>query len=137
MKKLIALCVLASGVSLANAGEFVTANYGKAQVKDFQDLVTRDFTARFPADSWEVFIYSDAFTMNRSGQAICNAIVGVVPRGAHQFPRRQFAMTKTATVKAGRWSDAEAQDFETECVRAAISSMMDADPAKVYRAFTD
>jgi len=137
MKRLFALCALASSVSLATAGEFVTANYGNAQVKDFQDLVTRDFTARFPADSWEVFIYSDAFTMSRSAQAICNAIVGVVPRGAHQFPRRQFATTKTATVKPGRWNDAEAQAFETECVRAAITNMMDTDPAKVYRPHTN
>jgi hypothetical protein len=66
---------------LTSAGEFVTANYGNTKVKDFQDLVTRDFTARFPADSWELFIYSEAFSMTRSGQAICNAIVGVVPKG--------------------------------------------------------
>lgn len=127
-----ALMMLCAG--LANAGEFVTANYGNTKVKDFQDLVTRDFTARFPADSWELFIYSEAFTMSRSGQAICNAIVGVVPKGGHQFPRRQFKMTKIATVKPGRWNEAEALDFETECVRAAIDNMMTTDLATVYRA---
>ena len=134
MKKLIALVSLATCAAIANAGEFVTANYGRVSVKDFQDLVTRDFTARFPVDAWEVFVYSDAFTMNRSGQAICHAIVGVVPRNARQFPLRQFATTKTATVQPGRWNDAEALSFETECVRAAIGNMMDTDPAKVYRA---
>lgn len=130
-----ALMMLYAG--LANAGEFVTANYGNTKVKDFQDLVTRDFTARFPADSWELFIYSEAFTMSRSGQAICNAIVGVVPKGGHQFPRRQFKMTKTATVKPGRWNEAEALDFETECVRAAIDNMMTTDLATVYRAHSN
>ena len=134
MKKLIALCSLAACAATASAGDFVTSNYGHVSVKAFEDLVTADFTARFPADTWAVFVYSDAFTMNRTGQAVCNAIVGVVPRGSNQFPRRQFTTTRTATVKPGRWNDAEALDFETECVRAAIGSMMDADPAKVYRA---
>lgn len=133
-RALLALCALATAAVTASAGEFVTANYGHVSVKAFQDLVTREFTARFPADAWEVFVYSDAFTMSRSGQAVCNAIAGVVPRGSHQFPARQFATTKTATVKPGRWNDAEALDFETECVRAAIGSMMEVDPAKVYRA---
>lgn len=131
----VSVALLCAG--LANAGEFVTANYGNTKVKDFQDLVTRDFTARFPADSWELFIYSEAFTMSRSGQAICNAIVGVVPKGGHQFPRRQFKMTKTATVKPGRWNEAEALDFETECVRAAIDNMMTTDLATVYRAHSN
>lgn len=133
MKKLIALLTLAFGVSLANAGEFVTANYGRTNVKDWQDLVARGFTARFPSNTWDIFIYSDAFTMSGGGQAVCNAIVGVVPRDTNQFPRRQFVSTKTATVKPGRWNNTEALNFETECVRAAIANMMNADTAKVYR----
>jgi hypothetical protein len=46
-------------------------------------------------------------------------------------------MTKTATVKPGRWNEAEALDFETECVRAAIDNMMTTDLAKVYRAHSN
>jgi hypothetical protein len=137
IKRVIFWVVAVFFAGLTSAGEFFTANYGNTKVKDFQDLVTPDFTARFPADSWDLFIYSEAFTMSRSGQAICNAIVGVVPKGGHQFPRRQFKMTKTATVKPGRWNEAEALDFETECVRAAIDNMMTTDLAKVYRAHSN
>lgn len=112
MLRLLIASLIGFYAGIANAGDFVTANYGNTKVKDFQDLVTREFTMRFPADSWELFIYSDAFTMSRSGQAICNAIVGVVPRGVHQFPRRQFQMTKTATVKPGCW---RRLNLDSEC----------------------
>lgn len=134
MKKLITLCVLALTMSFASAGEFITANYGSVQIKDFRDLVTDAFTVRFPVDSWALFIHSEAFIMPRDGLAICNAIVGVVPRGSNQFPMRTFKTTKTANVKAGKWNDDEALSFETECVRSALGNMMNTDPAKVYRA---
>lgn len=106
LKALAALLPLAAFAAPVAAGELVTANYG----------------------------HFDAFTIHRSGQAICDAIAGVVPKGSRQFPARRFETTKTATVKPSRWNESEALDFETECVRAAISSMMDTDPTTVYRA---
>jgi hypothetical protein len=42
--------------------------------------------------------------------------------------------TKTATVKSDRWNEAEALEFETQCVRAAIDNMMTTDLTSVYRA---
>lgn len=67
-------------------------------------------------------------------EATCKSYLQVRSEGSHQFPMRQFKMTKTANVKSGRWNDAEALDFETECVRAAVTGMMNTDPAKAYRA---
>ncbi|WP_010105099.1 hypothetical protein [Verminephrobacter aporrectodeae] len=135
MKRLIALCTLASSLNLASAGEFVIASYGNVQAKDVQDLVTDGFTARFPADAWEIFIYSTAFTMKRRGQAICHAIVGVIPRRTYQFPRHHFSITRTATIKLEQWNDTEALAFETGCVRSAIINMMDIDPNDVHHPY--
>lgn len=135
MRILVTLCALLTYLHTAAAGEFSTSNYGHVNVKAFEDLVTQEFTTRFAANTWSIFVYSDAFSMDRSEQAICHAIVGVVPKGSHQFPLRQFSMTKTATVKRNRWTEAEALDFETECVRAAVDRMMSTNPAQAYRAY--
>lgn len=130
---LIAPFILASTIGTAHAGPFLVANYGRTAVGDWQDLVTAVFTARYRPDAWQVFVYSDAGTLSRGVQAVCNAIVGVVPKDSHQFPARQFVITRTATVAPGRWNDEAALDFETECVRSAIDDMMNVDPATVYR----
>lgn len=133
MKALIALLTLTACASMAHAGPFLVANYGNTYVRDWQDLVTRDFTARYTPNAWEIFVYSDAEIMPRSTHAVCKAVVGVVPKDSHQFPARQFVTTRTATVKPGKWNDDVALNFETECVRSAINNMMNADPANVYR----
>lgn len=133
MKTIVAVLAFAVSANFAHAGPFLVANYGNIYVKDWQDLVTRDFTARFTPDTWQIFVYSDAEVLPRSTQAVCKAIVGVVPKDSHQFPARQFVTTRTATVKPGKWNDDVALDFETECVRSAIDNMMIVQPAKVYR----
>ncbi|CAJ0733976.1 hypothetical protein [Ralstonia mannitolilytica] len=133
MKTILAALALTASANVATAGPFLVANYGNTYAKDWQDLVTRDFTARFTPEAWEIFVYSDAVILPRSTQAVCTAIVGVVPKDSHQFPARQFVTTRTATVKPGKWNEDVALDFETECVRSAIGNMMRVPPANAYR----
>lgn len=133
MRFLAILPALLLTIDIAYAGPFLVANYGNTYVRDWQDLVTRDFTAQYPPDSWQVFVYSDAERMSRSTQVVCKAIVGVVPKDSHQFPLRQFVTTRTATAKPGKWTDDIALSFETDCVRSAINNMMSVRPAEVYR----
>lgn len=133
MRLLAILPALLLTIGVACAGPFLVANYGNTYVSDWQDLVTRDFTAQYPPDTWQVFVYSDAERMSRSTQVVCKAIVGVVPKDSQQFPARRFVTTRTATAKPGKWNDDVALDFETDCVRSAINNMMSVKPADVYR----
>ena len=86
------------------------------------------FNSRFPNNKFEVFVYSDAFTVG--DQQACHAIVGVSPRGSYQFPIHHYSTTQTRPGKS--LTVGEAHKFALECVNEAIRNMLSDSLDRVY-----
>lgn len=106
------------------------ASHGPVQGTDVPPL-SPAFNARFPAARFEVFVYSDAFTVG--AQQACHAIVGVSPRDSFQFPIHHYSATQT---RPGRSMTAgEARGFALDCVTEAIRNMLSDDLDRVYQPY--
>lgn len=89
----------------------------------FSDLLTEKFLARYPADTWEIFVYADTLAFG-DGKATSQAVVGVVP-----ISRQKFAyfpnQTSSHTVTTPRLSSGyDKDDLERKTIRRAVEKLM-------------
>ena len=133
--KFIFVVAAALSVQIVAAGPFRVSNYGAVQVKEFEAVVTEEFTRKFPAGEWEIFIHSDNFVLEGRGLAVCNALVGVRPYGADVFPLRRFSTAKVTDAKRGKWGASDGVQLEADCVRSAIRTMTDSDLNTAYKPY--
>jgi hypothetical protein len=122
------LAALLAVPAVARAGDFVTTcNFQSDALKDcgsnFADIVTDRFIERFPADRFEIFVFSNVTAFDEGGM-IAYAAVGVVPLGSHQFPQLRF-LTSRAGAEDKRYTAAELGENERDVARDAVQSLMD------------
>jgi len=120
-----ALLVAAAG---AQAGEFaVSCQYKNDNLQKcasvVSDLVTDKFVAKFPANRFQIFIYSNIMDFSNGGYS-AYAVAGVIPKGSGQFPIRRFANT-SINGSDKRFSAVDLANTELEVYRAAVKALMD------------
>ena len=86
------------------------------------DLVTDKFLAKFPNQTFSIFVHSDVHSYS-SGGYVAYAVAGVVPKGLSQFPLRRFS---SSTIERNQRGDAlTLANVEKENFRDAVKQLMD------------
>ena len=127
LRSLLATAMIAAPAT-ACAGEFNSTCHFSSEAlsacgENFSDLVTDRFIERFPADRYELFIYSMAAPFDEGGM-VAHAVAGVVPLDSHQFPQLRFQSSRTGD-NSVVYSAAELGQNELEVARNAVKQLME------------
>lgn len=126
LRTALLFALLASPVA-GRAGEFnTTCNFATDALAacgdNFGDVVSERFTERFPADKYQLFVYSNVET-NPAGDMLAYAVAGVVLKGSHDFPKQRF---QTSRVRGKGEYDADALgEEELGVARDAVAFLME------------
>lgn len=122
---IFSLCATASASVYAGAFNVVCSysNDNLSACADVvSDIVTDKFLARFPNQTFSIFVHSDIHSYSNGGY-VAYAVAGVVPKGSSQFPIRKFSSSTLERQKRG--DTLTLANVEKENFRDAVKQLMD------------
>lgn len=133
--KLLAAAALLSSSLSALAGEFNANCYSNSACAEVAaPFVTDEFVKAYPAKKWALFVHSTVLLVGE--QPICMGTAGVVPDYTGQFPAKRYSSIRVFEHKKTSLTPGERVEYESQCVRDAVASMMTDRPENMYAANT-